>query len=139
MPRIVFVDSSAFIARFLDDDQYHEQAMAETARLVKSGRYFVTSNYVFDEVITRVQARADHGRARSAGDRLRTDPRLMRVLIDEAMEDEAWRLHAKLSDQPLSFTDVTSVAVMRSRSIREIFSFDSDFDRVGLVRLPAGR
>ena len=139
MPRLVFVDSSAFIARYLPDDQFHAAGVAEYQRLVKAGCAFVTSNYIFDEVVSRVKRRAGHARSREAGDRIREHPSLFRTFIDDELEDEAWRLHDKFADQPLTFTDVTCVAIMRRQGINEIFSFDSDFDRVGLVRLPAGR
>ncbi len=139
MPRLAFIDSSAFMARYLPDDQYHTAAVAEYERLAKSGYSFVTSNYVFDEVVTGAKRRSSHERARKAGDAIRAHSKLFRVLVDEAIEDEAWALHDKFKEHQLSFTDVTCVAVMRRQGISEIFSFDSDFDRVGLVRLPAGR
>ena len=87
----------------------------------------------------RARRRPARGVARQAGDLVLQHPSLLHRRIDERLEREAWKLHLKFSDQPLSFTDVTSVALMRDMSIREIFSFDSDFDRVGLVRLPAAR
>jgi predicted nucleic acid-binding protein len=139
MTRLIFVDTSAFIARYVVDDAFHAAAVSEHERLMRAGCHYVTSNYVFDEMVTRVQHIAGHSVARQAGDLVLQHPCLLRRLIDERIERDAWKLHLKFGDQPLSFTDVTTVALMRELAIREIFSFDSDFDRVGLVRLPAAR
>lgn len=59
------------------------------------------------------------------------------VWIDRRLEGAAWSILEQYADVPFSFTDATTVAVARSRRIREIFAFDEDFEAVGLTVGPA--
>lgn len=59
------------------------------------------------------------------------------VWIDRRIEDSAWSILEHYADVPLSFTDATTIAVARSRRIREVFAFDEDFEAAGLSVGPA--
>jgi len=59
------------------------------------------------------------------------------VWIDRRIETYAWGVLERYADVPLSMTDAVSVAVARSRRIREIFGFDDDFRALGLAVAPA--
>lgn len=133
---LVFVDTSAWIARFLESDSNHDAADREARRILRSGRRFITSNYVFDELVTRMRRIADPGAARAVGEALRKSRLVERVYGDQTLEEAAWALFLKLKEHDLSFTDATCVALMKVFDIREIFTFDSDFARVGLSVLP---
>jgi predicted nucleic acid-binding protein len=43
---------------------------------------------------------------------------------------EAWRLFPQYADRGLSFTDCTSIALLKTRGIESIVSFDADFDGI---------
>ncbi len=51
-PLAVFVDSDAFIALAKEDDSNHKKAKQIFEHLQKKSVTFITSNYVFSEVIT---------------------------------------------------------------------------------------
>lgn len=135
----VFADTSALVARFVERDANHGSADRESRRLLREGRRFLTTNYVFDEVVTRVRTLAGYESSRIAGDALLTSRTMQRLYLDEEWERRAWAFYQKYGDQKLSFTDATSMVVMKARGIKEAFTFDSDFEHAGFVILPRPR
>ena len=49
---MIFIDTGAFIARYLANDQHHEAATRAWGQLSTTGRRHYTSNFVLDETIT---------------------------------------------------------------------------------------
>lgn len=100
----------------------------------------MTTSYVVDETATRLRYDLGLEHALSFRDTIRAAERLRRLRvtwIDRRLEGSAWVVLEQYADVPLSFTDATTVAVARSRRIREIFAFDADFEAVGLTVGPA--
>lgn len=136
MQTLVFVDTSALVGKFLEGDEHHFRAVEAMRKLLKEGRHFLSTDYIFDEVVTRVRGRADHASAVKAGEGILSSEVIDLVDVDAGLRREAWRLFRKYRDQKLSFTDCTSFAVMRKYGIREAFTFDEDFEKVGFAALP---
>jgi predicted nucleic acid-binding protein len=136
MGSLVFVDTSALVGKFLEADERHDRALQALRRLLRDGRELLTSDYVFDEVVTLVRGRADHGSAVKAGEGILGSQVLDLVEVDGELRKDAWRLFRKYRDQVLSFTDCTSFAVMEKYGIREAFTFDEDFSKVGFEVVP---
>jgi len=132
----VFADTSGLIARFVEDDAHHRSADRETRRLLREGRPFLTTNYVFDEVITRVRRMAGYEPSRRVGEAILTSRTIHRLYVTEDWERRAWAFYQKFRDHALSFTDATSMAIMKAHDIEEVLTFDSDFERAGFVVLP---
>jgi hypothetical protein len=113
----------------------HARARAHYERLDSEGARLVTTSYVVDETATRLRydVGLDHAlRFRDAIHISEQDKRLVLAWIDKRLASEAWAILEKLADVPLSFTDATTIAVARSRRIREIFAFDEDFEAAGI-------
>lgn len=115
----------------------HEDARMAMHRVIlgEFGNAF-TSDYIFDEATTL--ARSKMGgltAARSLGNRiLGRDPYPEALSLQFVTEDDfvhAWTIMNEYADQPLSFTDATTVALMERLHIDHLLSFDDDFD--GLV------
>jgi hypothetical protein len=128
---LTFADSSYFIAIADEKDQWHQRAK-ELAEKEAHGRLTVT-DLVISECVTAVGARGG-GKAGIA---------LYEYIIDNCevvfttkdILNDAMEVFLKY-DGTLSVADAVSVAVMRSRNIKTILSFDSDFDKVkGITRL----
>lgn len=136
MRRLIFVDTSAWVAAFVDRDQHHEDAAGEIGKLLEDGRMFLTTDYVFDETVTRLRYEGGHDKAVQVGEQLLAS-RVARVVdVGRELRSEAWRLFKKCKDQELSFTDCTSFATMRKFGLTEAFTFDGDFQRMGFLALP---
>lgn len=135
----VFVDTSAFAALENRRDTKHESAVREYRRLVRRRDQLVTSDYVFDEVITLLKVRAGAQVALAWGRRMLASSLFDLLVVDRALLEDAMDVFAGALDQPFSFTDCSSFALMRNRSIDAAFAFDEDFRRFGFTQLPARR
>jgi predicted nucleic acid-binding protein len=126
---MVFVDTGAFLARYLSNDAYHRRAVATWKKLRSES--LVTSNHVLDETLTLLARRAGGRFAADRADNIYASEAL--EIVHSTREDElaAIRLLRKYSDQQVSFTDCTSFVLMKSRQISSVFTFDLHFQRAG--------
>jgi len=133
---MLFIDTGAFLARYLAKDQYHNLATAYWEELKTGNEGLVTSNFVLDETATLLGRRAGHG---FASNRLKAVYasnvlQILRPDCDDELRAIDW--FAKFSDQDISFTDCISFALMKRERIHHVFSFDRHFDTAGFKRLP---
>lgn len=136
MGMLVFADTSALVGKLLDSDPYHGRANRAMRDLLREGREFLTTDYVFDEVVTRVRSLAGHEEAVSAGEVLLASRVVRMVEVGREISEAAWRMFKKYGDHRFSFTDCTSFAVMQKYGLREAYTFDEDFQKAGFVTLP---
>lgn len=126
----LFVDTGAFLAKEIDNDQYHAVA-AENWRVLSSGRTALySSEHILDETITLLSRRTSYAWAADWGrDALASGIVWLRADLEEWKE--ALRLMQKYADQGVSFTDCTSFVLMRRAGLREVFGFDGHFVAAG--------
>lgn len=136
MSRFIFVDTSAWVASFVQSDQNHTEAVAFIENVLRRNHQFLTTDYVFDELVTRVRYQGGHQAAVKAGEELLGAESVEFLDVGPKLRQEAWRVFKKYKDQKLSFTDCTSVAVLRGFAIRDVFTFDDDFSKLGFTKLP---
>ena len=132
----IFFDTSAIVALTMRRDQSHEAAVEELERIQALNADLVTSTDVLDEAVTYLRRTAGHAAAIEVGEALRDGESAALLTVDDDVRSDAWALFRRYRNVPLSLTDCTSIAIMRRFRMTEIFSFDSDFGRVGLVRRP---
>jgi len=133
--RIVFVDTSAFLAFKNRRDALHTEALAVKTRLLDAGKSFLTSDYVLDESYTIIRLRAGHRIAVEFGEELRAS-RLVRVeYLTPDWIEAAWVLFKRYGDKDFSFTDCTSFVLMQKLGLREALAFDGHFTQAGFVEL----
>jgi len=133
----LFLDTGILVAFLNPLDARHRTARALLDKAMRGewGRV-VTSDFVFDESVTLALARTRRPEAAvRMGDLiLGTGPggRFVDLAyVSPRAFLRAWALFTRLATRGLSFTDCTSLELMRSLDIDAIASFDSDFD--GLV------
>ena len=129
----IFVDTGAWFAFFNKADPDHE-GVAEIL-FDWEGR-LLTSDYVFDELVTLLRYRVSHGAARKAGEALLDDKIVLLVAVDQSDLDQAWVQFVREGDKRYSFTDCTSFAVMRRLDVSTAAAVDMDFRRAGFRVLP---
>jgi predicted nucleic acid-binding protein len=91
------------------------------------------SDYIYDEAVTLTLKRGDSfAAAKRLGERLRGDgpyPQTYEMLrVSAPVFTAAMDIFERYDDQELSFTDATTVALVRCHDIDRVLSFDDDFD-----------
>ncbi|MSQ70708.1 MAG: PIN domain-containing protein [Betaproteobacteria bacterium] len=131
-----FIDTGFLIALEAADDQHHGAAIVAWRDIRKRRVTFVTTTYVFDEVVTFFNSRGHHAKAVATGEILLTSRIVTLMHVDEPIFSEAWREFAHQSDKRYSLTDCVSFAVMKRRRIKTALAFDKHFTQAGFERLP---
>jgi predicted nucleic acid-binding protein len=128
---MVFVDTGAFFAIENERDRYHVEALDARHEFMARGERLVTSDYVLDEVYTLIRMRVGHAAAVDFGESIRAS-RFFRVeQVTTADFETAWRIFRRYDDQPFSFTDCTSFALMERLKIGVAFTFDRNYRGYG--------
>lgn len=136
----VFVDTSGLVARYNSRDEHHDEAMDYLQR-IESGeadvRKLYTSDYVIDETITTIFARTTSFEvAKKCGEAIITSKAIERLPIDEQTFRQAWEFFKARGEIGLSFTDATSIVLIRKKGIDAVFTFDSHFAKMGTPMVP---
>jgi predicted nucleic acid-binding protein len=133
---LIFVDTGAFLGRYLDNDQHHLQAESIWRRIEHEKEGFCTSNFVIDELVTLLGRRSSHEFAARKVRGIYKSELIDILRPDEAEEHDALVFFEKYHDQDVSFTGCVSFAIMKRRHIDRAFSFDRHFDLPGFTRIP---
>ena len=132
----VFVDTSAFVAFAMRRDDRHAAARAFFQRLVKAKTPLVTTDWVFGETVSFIRRRAGYAAAREVGERMRGSLTLEIVATGQDVVDRSWEQFLNYRFADLSLVDCVSFVVMRSRRIRQAFTFDRHFAEAGFDLVP---
>ncbi len=129
----VFVDTSALVALFNEDDTLYDKAV-KGLEMIKSRRLrVVISDFVFSETVTTALARAGHRTAVTVGEFILSSAIVDFIWLDEAQKRRAWDYFKRHDDKRFSFTDCTSFVLMDELKIKRYFGFDEDFKRAGFI------
>ena len=128
---MIFIDTGAFLGRYISHDQYHKKALAGWKKLRQKFQPCYTSKFVLDETFTLLARRAGYSFA-SQRARVIYSSEIVTILRPRE-EDErvALELFDKYSDQEVSFTDCVSFVLMQKNRISLAFSFDKHFRYAG--------
>lgn len=136
----LFVDTSAWVGLFAENDQYHERAVRVYEDCLRDGRDLVTTNRVLAETVTRIRREAGHKAAATAWDVLEQKEAIRLIDTGPSIRRAARRIFGKYSELEHSLVDCVSFAIMIRLGLREAFTFDSDFEKAGfMVRPGRGR
>jgi predicted nucleic acid-binding protein len=103
------------------------------------GHTFVTTNFVLAEAITLIRYNLHHTAAVRFWHTLQQliDAELVDLVrVNEIHEITAWEIFEQYDDQKFSYTDCTSFAVMRDRSLTRAFTADRHFSTMGFLLVP---
>lgn len=132
---MIFVDTSAWYAALVDKADRHTECEA----LIKQASVkLVTTDYVFDELITLLTRRGHRHVAVQYAPMLLDDRFCLLHWIEKADFDAAWQVFRQFADKEWSFTDCTSYAVMQRLGITEALSLDDHFKQFGFAAVRPG-
>ncbi len=128
---MIYIDTGAFIARYIHKDQYHSKAVTYWEQIENSNEQCFTSNFVLDETLTLLARRTDYRFASRKGRNILLSKAI--TILRPAYEDEvlALNLFEKYADLEISFTDCISFVLISKNKINTIFSFDKHFYILG--------
>lgn len=120
----LFVDTGAWYALVDKSDPDHAKSKA----FFKNNNLpLVTSNFVFDEIVTLLRSRLRWSIAKDFGQRLKKSSFVSMVSVKHEDEERGWDIFLKYKDKSFSFTDCTSFAIMERLKLDTAFSFDKHF------------
>ena len=133
---MIYIDTGALISRHLARDQYHQQSVAFWNIIAKKGESCVTSNFVLDGALALLGRRGGYTFAAQRARNIYASHNVK--IIRPGLDDElkAIDLFEKYADQNLSFTDCVSLALMQTRKIKRVFTFDNHFKYLGFQTFP---
>lgn len=123
---MIFIDTGAFVARYIESDEKHRAAVKAWGRLGRE-RKLHTSQHVIDETITLLRRRTNPPFAIATAENLYQSPALTILRSDAEDECRALAVLKKYADHDLSFTDCLTVALMERHRLATIFTDDAHF------------
>lgn len=133
---MIFVDTGAFLARYVSQAQHHAKARRGWKALGKAKSPLFTSSFVLDETFTLLARRASYAFAAERAEAIYGSRVLTILRPDASDEAAALVLFRKLADQEVSFTDCVSFALMRRHRLTRAFTFDRRFAAAGFSCWP---
>ncbi|HAI86649.1 MAG TPA: nucleic acid-binding protein [Firmicutes bacterium] len=132
----VFVDTWGWIALGHRKDARHREAAEYYRSLSRIGERIYTSDYVLDETITFIFRRENFDEASRFASAIIAAASSGYINIERINPERfaaAWDLRVSLKDKArISFTDLTSMIVMKERKVTNVLTEDKHFAEVGL-------
>jgi len=126
---MVFVDTSAFCARYARGDAHHQAASRLWEEL--DGTPLITTNHILEETLTLLARRVGYAFAANLANHVYASVELDVIYTTREEEQAALPFFSKFADQRIGFTDCISFAVMRRNGISTAFTFDRHFIDAG--------
>jgi len=132
----VFVDTWGWMSLGHQRDPRHSEVKQVFQEFRHHGIPIYTSDYVLNELITLLFRRESFGEAVRFVNGILTASALKHVRIEQVTSDRffaAWALRKRYQDKPgISFTDLTSMVIMKERGIRLVLTEDEHFIKIGM-------
>jgi len=133
---VIFIDTGAFLARYVAEDRLHARAVAGWDQLAQKRVAAFTSSLVLSETFTLLARRAGYAFAAQRARAILDSDTLTVLRPSERQEREALVLFEKFADQGVSFADCASFALMHHHRIKRAFAFDRHFALAGFDLWP---
>ena len=139
----LFIDTWGWLALRDEKDPGFQAANRAFWDALDAGKQFYTTDYVLDETITSIYVNYGGIKGEQTLNDLLKTLKTSDVRVEEITRDrfqEALRLRRRYRDKPkISFTDLTTMVVMRELGVSEILTGDRHFEAVNLgFRLAPG-
>jgi len=138
MSRIVFWDTSAFLALANRRDALHSQAVAVSQALARENAQLLTTDAVLTELANGLSKVSQRQLAqRTVKMVYQSVPlRVAEVVhINAELWQRGWQLYCARPDKEWGLTDCLSFVVMQENEVFEAFTADHHFEQAGFARL----
>ena len=142
MDNLLFVDTWGWLTLHDKRESYHQKTVDFYQTLLRQKGKFYTTDYVLDETFTLLFKRLNNYQAKTSFDSLLNsfkNDNFNLIWITPERFHETSKLRVKYLDKPrISFTDLSSMAVMKEFRINQILTDDNHFNQVGMgfIKVP---
>ena len=134
--KAVFVDTGGWVACADRADPAHESCRAARDLALEAGHELMTTDLVIDETLTSIRFRLGLGAAISWWQQIESSLRLRRERIGTERFERARQLFFRWRGTDLSFTDCTTVVLMRELRLTTLITTDAHYRKLGFKVLP---
>ena len=127
---MIFVDTSAWFARFVPDDPDH---LSTIELFAKNKSPLITTDYCVDETLTLLQIRNRPKLAEAAGQLLFDESLAKLHFLTRHQIERAWILFQQHISNGWSFTDCTRKILIDEFHIKTAISLDKHFLQFGVT------
>jgi predicted nucleic acid-binding protein len=131
----IFIDTGAFLAKYLAKDQHHKSAIVIWNKLQESKDRCFTTNFILDETITLLGRWVSADFSLEKAYSIYNSHSFVILRPDESDELKALEHYKKFKDKKIGFTDCISFALMKKHRIEQVFSFDRHFTDAGFKNI----
>jgi hypothetical protein len=124
---LIFIDTGAFLARYIQADQFHKKAIELWLKIEKKEKKLFTSNFILDELATLLFRRTNAEFAEERMLNIYASSRFEILRPTKEEEIAAISLMKKYSEHEISYTDCISFCLMKKNKLNTAFSFDKHF------------
>jgi predicted nucleic acid-binding protein len=137
--RTIFVNSSALLALYNNNDPNHPAARALWDQLRNQPVRFVITDYVLDQIYTALKVFGSLQAAQAVQQLVKSSQLVKVFMVDSVIFDRAWRLFVEDEQPHWTFTDCVNFAVIQYQGISEVFTFDDNFAHPSVTTVPGGQ
>ncbi|MDQ5824481.1 MAG: PIN domain-containing protein [Chloroflexota bacterium] len=135
--RLIFVNTSGWLALYNPNDPNHAAARALWDDLRNQPVRFVTTDYVLDQVFTAMKMFGSLDAAQAIYTVVNNTSLLRFFMTDSVIFERAWKVFVDDEHPQFTFTDCINYAVIQYLGADEVFTFDPSFTAPGLIRIPS--
>jgi len=132
---MIFLDSSFLIALEVATDQNHEKARIMRDKIIV-GEFgdAIISDYIFDETVTvTLNKTKDMKKTKLVGENLKKSAEIK--MTDRDIFEDSWEIFANQKKTKFSFTDCTILSIMLKDGVKNLATFDKEFEKIEGIRI----
>lgn len=137
--KALFVDTGGWMACADRADPAHLPCCSARDTALEAGHTLITTDFIVDETLTLIRFRLGLEAADAWWQQIDRSARLRWERVESDRFERARQLFFQYRDKDLSFTDCTSVAIMRELRLTQVITTDRHFHQMGFDVLPAPR
>lgn len=134
--RGLFVDTAGWMACADGADPAHAAAREARDGALRDGELLVTTDYVVDETLTLLRMRIGLPAAEAWWKQVEKSPRIRWEWVDPGRSEKARQAFFRHRDRAWSFTDCTSLVVMKELRLKRALTTDRHFSQMGFQAVP---
>jgi len=132
--RKLLIDADAFVALNDKEDSNYQKAIKISEFITISKVTLFTSDPAFGEAITVISENVGLKKAvEFAEEVLRSKIEIIEV--ESRLRRDALEIFKRQKSKNTRFTDCVNIAILENEGLKEIFSFDSDYKKNGILRI----